>query len=324
MIFWIYFLKVTICWVGFTALYYLLFRKETFFSINRWYLIATLLAGLVIPLIPIGFLFNGTPESVQPIVWPIQQSVITLEASLDASQASSTFRWSTVLWIVYLTGVAVAMGRFLWGLKAIWRKFMSGHKQKCQGYTLIWTDEIHLPFSFFGYVFWSHAFKPSTAEEESIMSHELSHVRGWHSMDVLLIELASIAFWCNPCIYWYRRTLRLVHEYIADAFVVKNTHAGHYSRTLLKQSQSGFQTILVNHFFHSQLKNRLKMMLKDRSKRSHLLKYGLVLPLITLFALAFAIRQEDKPAPRKSNGVRLKRQIQFPLLWKKRQLYRGL
>ena len=39
-------------------------------------------------------------------------------------------------------------------------------------------------------------------------------MRGWHSLDILLVEVLGIVFWLSPMIYLYSRSLRVVHEYL--------------------------------------------------------------------------------------------------------------
>jgi len=72
-----YFLKVTICWGLFYLLYTLFLSKETFFAANRWYLLTTLLLGLIVPvvLIDVTAIFTAAPTPqtyLQPIVNKVQ------------------------------------------------------------------------------------------------------------------------------------------------------------------------------------------------------------------------------------------------------------
>ncbi len=45
----------------FIAIYYFLLRKETFFQYNRFYLLATVCASFIIPMIKISFLETAVP-----------------------------------------------------------------------------------------------------------------------------------------------------------------------------------------------------------------------------------------------------------------------
>jgi TonB family protein len=97
--------------------------------------------------------------------------------------------------------------------------------------------------------------------------------------------------WCSPFVYLYRRSLRTVHEYLADKVVLKTTRRKKYGHLLLRQSQSGLQIALANHFFQTQLKQRIMMMTRHKTSRKALIRYLLALPLLLFFLLAFANRE---------------------------------
>jgi len=78
-----------------------------------------------------------------------------------------------------------------------------------------------------------------------------------------------------------------VHEYLADAYVLKDMHTKQYGHLLIKQAQSGLQVSLANHFLSTQLKKRILMMTKNESKQEALMKYLSALPLICLMLLVF-------------------------------------
>ena len=110
-----------------------------------------------------------------------------------------------------------------------------------------------MPF-FFNYVFVSDKVFFKEEEWNRMLTHEISHVQGWHSLDILFIEILSAFFWWNPLIFWYRKSLQATHEFIADAQVLKSTDTEAYGSLLLSSSQSALQLALANHFINSQLK----------------------------------------------------------------------
>ena len=44
-----YLLEVTLCWFIFYSIFFLALRKLTFFRVNRWFLLSSIVAGLLIP-----------------------------------------------------------------------------------------------------------------------------------------------------------------------------------------------------------------------------------------------------------------------------------
>ncbi len=123
------------------------------------------------------------------------------------------------------------------------------------------------------------------------MQHEKAHVRQRHSYDVVFLEILNIVFWCSPFIYLYKTSLRNVHEYLADEAVLRDNATPQYGRLLLRQRQSGMALSLTsnisNHFF-SQLKKRILMMTRNKSKRPALIKYASAAPIFLILTAALA------------------------------------
>jgi len=113
-------------------------------------------------------------------------------------------------------------------------------------------------------LFISASAKYTKEELDSITRHELVHIKEHHSIDVILLEVLTILFWCTPLIYLYRRSIRNVHEYLADEKVLQKTTKKQYGQLLLQQFQQGKSIAMANNFIHSQLKKRIQMMTKNQ------------------------------------------------------------
>lgn len=285
-----YILQITFCWAAFYALYAGLLSRATFFNHNRAYLLGSLVLGLILPLAGWQlWLPAGQPELLTVTLQPITIGMENLEVVVMATAAEPGLGWWEALLAVYWLGVGIAGLRFAYGLRKLWRLHRGSERRKQDGYTLVFTEEWHAPFSFFNTLFWSRQMPYPPEDEKKIIRHERAHMRGWHSLDVLLVELLGIVFWLSPMIYLYSRSLRVVHEYLADAAVLRTTKKKkQYGHLLLSQSQSGHPIVLANHFINSQLKKRILMMTKTKSKRHILTRYLLALPLLFVLALAFA------------------------------------
>ncbi|MCB0597803.1 MAG: M56 family metallopeptidase, partial [Phaeodactylibacter sp.] len=285
-----YILQITFCWAAFYALYAGLLSRATFFNHNRAYLLGSLVLGLILPLAGWQlWLPAGQPELLTVTLQPITIGMENLEVVVMATAAEPGLGWWEALLAVYWLGVGIAGLRFAYGLRKLWRLHRGSERRKQDGYTLVFTEEWHAPFSFFNTLFWSRQMPYPPEDEKKIIRHERAHMRGWHSLDVLLVELLGIVFWLSPMIYLYSRSLRVVHEYLADAAVLRTTKKKkQYGHLLLSQSQSGHPIVLANHFINSQLKKRILMMTKTKSKRHILTRYLLALPLLFVLALALA------------------------------------
>jgi len=309
----IFLLKLTLCWGFFALLYTLLLRHETFFRLNRLYLLSTAVLGIALAaaghLLPALLGAEGMAAGVLPTV-----SVGLQEVEAAARQ----WTWAEGLWAVYALGAAIATARLAWGLVRLIGMARRGKVTRLpDGCLLIETAESAVPFSFFRWVFVPQTpnFKlqtsnsePSPAEASGVggsnslmLAHERAHAHGWHSADVLLMELLCIALWFHPLAHWYRRAVRNVHEFLADEAASRRTDKKQYGLLLIRQAQSGPALALVHHFFQSPLKQRLIMLMKQHSAPVRAFKYGLILPLIALFVLLFqqapvlAQTPEEKP-----------------------------
>lgn len=283
----LYFLKVTICWLVFYLVYSKFLSKETFFKTNRWYLLATLLLGAGIPLLEFLPIFQ---EDNPVVVYfqPISDGSFYVQSAVNEAVTNNVFDWNKLFLAIYMIGVAVCSTRFFIGLGKIYALYRKSEIIRKDNHILVLTNEPHLPFSFFQYMFWSKDLEMNDVDGQKIVTHEVAHVKGWHSIDVILLEIFSIIFWISPMVYFYKKSLKTVHEYLADAVVLQTTPTKKYGHLLLRQSQSGLQVALANHFFHSQLKQRIVMMTRSKSRKEAIVKYLFALPVILLLLIAFS------------------------------------
>lgn len=319
----VFLLKLTLAWGFFALLYALLLKQETFFRANRFYLLGTAVLGILLAS-PIAWAADKTtlPIAILPSVTVGMQ---------QAEAAASQWEWLDYLWIVYWAGAGLAVLRMLWGFFRIAQMVACGEKKplpdRC---ILVNTAQAEVPFSFFNWVFVPSEIKFSEScqlsesyASEAMLAHERAHARGWHSADVLLAEILCTIFWFHPLAHWYRRSLRAVHEYLADADASRRTDKKQYGLLLIRQAQQGMPLVFVNHFFQSPLKQRIIMLTRNASPMLRAWKYGLVLPvfiLLFLFACQKTTQEQLAPLPNLSARPEMKtfeladleQQPQFP------------
>ncbi len=311
-----YFLQVSLCWLVFYGLYYSLLSRETFFRLNRMYLMVSLLAGLIVPL---GQYFIQVETHSQAAVM-LEPFVVTakgLQESWEAGTTEGGVSMRLFIMLIYSLGVGVMSWRFFFELFSVWVIYKQGEKAVQDGIKVVYTGSIkqtrknvHLPFSFFNCIFINQEILDKE-DIPQIMEHERAHVWQGHSYDVILLEVLKIIFWWNPIIYFYRYSLRNIHEYLADAAVLKWVERPIYGRLLIKQSQSGPALALANHFIFSQLKKRIIMMTRNRSQRASLLKYVIAFPLFTFLLTLFAIPNNEVMAKTKDLGEKVEEKVEI-------------
>ncbi len=299
-----YFLQVNLCWLMFYGLYWALLSRETFFKLNRIYLIISLLFGLIVPF---ATEYMSQMEEVveMPIVQisqPMAQSIEVFQENIEVNMVRTAETWN--LWQIlrgcYVVGVLWVLMRFLIGLLKIWKLYQRGFKEKNNDFTLVYCEDLQTPFSFFKWIFIDKTLYDAAALGQ-ILEHEKAHVHQKHSFDIVGIEILRGVFWMSPLVHLYARSLRNVHEYLADAAVLENTEKKQYGRLLISQSANTSGLIIANHFNFSQLKKRIIMMSRNRSQRKALIKYTLAAPLFLLSILAFTV--PNSPLVKNTEGV---------------------
>ena len=252
-----YILEVTLCWALFYLIFFGLLRKLTFFSVNRWYLLSSLILGMLIPQLRHIELNMYQEEISETLPIAIMVKELPAQVAVTVEEVTATIEWSdiiaNVLWGVYILGLLFFGWRLLRSLYRIYGLYASGRKIDLDGSKVVYTQSEHLPFSFWDTVYISDQVE-LTEDFQDILEHERTHVKSRHSIDVLLIELIQITFWFNPMIYLYKTALRQTHEYLADAAVLQHTSRQTYGTMLLKQSLSGLEIALTHQFFHSHIK----------------------------------------------------------------------
>ncbi|MGN6567451.1 MAG: M56 family metallopeptidase, partial [Flavipsychrobacter sp.] len=228
-----YLLNTTAIWLLSLLLYELLLKKETFHSYNRFYLVSTLLLGILLPLWqwPDNTVISGHGIISKPISSTLH---VKEQISTGITSQSSSIDWSLYVTYLYVVGVIVSLLLLTVAVVKLGMLYRGGKKTKDGAWTVIETGKRHTPFSIFNFVFIESKTQYTTEQWKIILTHEQLHSMAFHFADMLLVQLTRIAFWFHPLVYIYQKKLSLVHEYQAD-----NASAGkvkQYGPFLLEQS----------------------------------------------------------------------------------------
>lgn len=300
----VYMLKSALCLAAFYLFYRLLLSKETFCRSNRFALLGMMGLSFILPLA--GMLVGQSAASSSSQLSP---EGLVLFAQPDgtvgdgeAVVSSSGFTWQAAVVGVYAVGAVFFFLRVLWALGGIMRLiYGSGGKRMKDGVRLIVHNRALAPFSWMNHIFISE--KDWAENGEDILIHELAHVRNRHSWDLLLAELCACLQWFNPASWLLKLELQDIHEYEADAFVLRQgVDARQYQLLLIRKAAGPKFYSLTNRFSHSSLKKRIAMMLRKKSSPWARMKYLYVFPLAALAVTAFS-RPEMSRSLEKMSGV---------------------
>lgn len=288
-----YLLQVTFCLACFYGFYHLTLRRETLFGTNRVYLITTLLVSLILPVIKIYIERQSTTESIILAPYEVVSPYVEALSSDIAIPTRSIWSWNYILLVVYTVGVALMSIRLCKAIFEIRRIRRYGIVRNLGGRKCILSTHVESPFSFLNTIYLPLQHNFQSGELKEIIVHEWAHIQNNHTIDILVIELACIGLWPSPFIYFYRKALKDVHEFEADAAVLKDTHWEVYANLLLNQQQSHLQNILSNQLMYSQLKKRLSMMNQKRSGAMAGLKYLGFIPVVLIALVLFSFREKN-------------------------------
>ena len=229
------------------------------------------------------------------------ESVAAVQPSVSEAVETShgvEIPWRQIGAVIYLAGVAAVIFVTVRSIVGLHRLMRRGRCERLDdGTTLVRMDENVAPISWCRNIVISE--RDLRENGAAILAHERAHVRLHHSLDLLLVDLAGAVQWFNPAMWLLRRDLRAIHEYEADAAVIASgVDARSYQLLLIRKAVGGRWYSIANSFNHSKLKNRITMMLREKSSRRTRARALLLLPLAGLALGAFAetvyVRPEDK------------------------------
>jgi beta-lactamase regulating signal transducer with metallopeptidase domain len=274
--------------VIFYLVYWLFLRKETFYNANRWFLLTTLLTAVLIPFFPIQYSVIVDAENSQTAFKSISDTFKNIPTVTASETVSESYSWQQAALLIYLTGAAIFMGRLFTQTFILIHLMLKYRIKSLDGIRIVENEKYGLPFSFFNIVFINPKFHTQDYLPE-ILAHEKVHIRENHWFDLLFIELLTVIFWFNPFIWFFERSIKQNHEYLADEGVLAQGHVvGRYQAILLNQLM-GMQIIgITNNLNFALNTNRLKMMTKKKTSVRRRIKFLWALPAIALLLFAFA------------------------------------
>ncbi len=263
------------------VVYHLLLEKEKMHQFNRFYLLFSLVFSLVIPLITI--------EVVKEITTPIIQKNSAIQITQEnIISVEETNYLPIILWSIYGVVTLLLSIRFIRNILKIITKIKSNTRIDYKNATLVLLKEKVLPHTFLNHIFMSEMDYTNQKIEAELFSHELTHVTQKHTVDVLFIELLKTIFWFNPIFIFYKKSIQLNHEFLADEKVVNYyNNIPFYQNLLLSKANENQPFYLASNLNYLLTKKRLIMMTKTTSTSRALLKKATLIPL--LIALVFSI-----------------------------------
>jgi hypothetical protein len=310
-----YILESTLCLLLFTAAYRLLMSNLTHFSWMRFYLVCSLTLSLLLPLIIIPIHWDSNIFPSEPLSIALQLptelpgAFVNNLSQINLADAPSKFTTEMmVLYFIlftYLSGVAFKLCLFLRNLNKILGFIKKNHKVKEVNYWIVNLENETPAFSFFNYIFINSSYKGLSAHElQLIKNHEIAHVKQYHTLDLMLFEIASIVFWFNPLMGYLRKSIRDIHEYIVDERIAGQGESKKaYASLLLNLASASKAYDLTTSFTGEHTKRRILMIAKQRTSAKYKFAFIVLIPITSILLLSFSYFENSKSlGPRNSEG----------------------
>ncbi|MFB0948185.1 MAG: TonB family protein [Spirosomataceae bacterium] len=273
----VYLIQANLFLLLFYGFYVLFLRKETFNNLNRGYLVIAAITAFTVPFLQSDLVRSWfVTKQVNEVIY----TAYSPEMVVFSTASEAPVLWMDVLQFIYLGVAAVLCIRLIISILMTNNLFSN------------FSETVGGAFSFFGKI----VVDENLEGRDTIYRHEEIHSKHLHSADVILFELITIICWFNPVVYFYRNAVRNIHEFIADE-LASHTVAdkGVYATLLFSQQFKISPSVLMNSFYKpATLKLRVEMLLKNRSKKTALMKYGLIAPLFLLMIVLASATVIDK------------------------------
>ena len=259
-----------------------LLEKETFHRLNRLLILGCLVLSFAIPLVH----FTG---GTNPTVDMVRQAVQLPEVLIDGdAKEQSVWSWADIMTCIYIIGVVAIFTMTVVQTVRLTRQLRQcEHITDNRGNTVVLTDCATSPFCLFHYIVMS---RDDYANNRSyILTHEQEHIRLGHSIDLVVLQAATIIQWFNPFVWLIGKNLKAIHEFEVDEAVLnKGIDATQYQKFLVIKAVGNRLQPFANNLNKESLKRRIIMMNQKRSNRWMMLKALFIIPVATLAVSVFA------------------------------------
>lgn len=263
--------------------YWFFLRNERQYAKMRFYILASTLLALIIPLIKLPRLFPVSAQAAHVAVLP-------LDVVATAPAAATPGNYDLLIW-VYLGVSGLLLIKFCSNILHLVNLARTHKPENFNGITIRKVPQVKGSFTFFNWIFLGDNVDKDIRDYDVIINHEKAHVSFGHSFDVIALELFKVCFWFLPTAWFINREIRKIHEYQADAHALASCNADRYSSVLIRSTLQSNGMTLANSFHENFILKRLSAM-RLPARSVSLWKFGALTALGLALFVAFACREE--------------------------------
>ena len=263
--------------------YYIFLCKEKTHKLNRAFIITGVLAAFIIPFIGIPLRVSSDYITESALYIYIIDPIIVTPRHLQPSV--------NIVNTLYKIGAVITSLLFLYKLLSVIRIVKSGKRKDINANcNVIVSSRVKYAFSFFNNIVLPESIIKNSSSINEIILHEKTHIKQKHSYDIILLELISILFWYNPFIWMLKKSLKTVHEYLADEGVLNaGVTSERYHISIIEQTPIGKMLAITQNFNSLKLKKRIIMMNKKKSTTKASLKALFMVPAFIVACMVVSV-----------------------------------
>ena len=278
-------ISLFICWIA----YKIFLEHKSSPNSNRIIILSIFLLMLIIPVAvniplpqPVSTLFQDGANKI---------NMEAPEVKISASP-KDVFKGIPInfLWL-YITGVAVMTGIYLNNLFRLWKIHRLSAPVIVDGILVYLHERNDLsPFSWLNRIYVNKEILEVNEEErKTFLIHELSHVKNYHYLDLIITQIIITFQWFNPAAWQLKKEIKMIHEYQADHNVISSgIDITEYQHLLITNLEKMKYSGMIHGFKGSSLKKRILMMHKSNfSKR---LRFRSIIILAAAVMAGFILR----------------------------------
>lgn len=280
-----YALKVSLCLAIVFLFYFLMLKRMTYYTWNRYFLLVFSLLSFIVPFVNVGLFIHSQQLESVPLVSQIPV-IANKKIPMNFGDSYKAFDYWSIIFLFYVFVSFILLVRLLVQLLSIEKIRSKATLTVAEDVKIYHMPQPVIPFSFLNSIFINKN-NYSLDDLKDIIDHEQVHIQQKHTYDVLISKIICILNWYNPFAWLIKNAIRENLEFIADKAVIKQgADLKNYQYLLLKVS-GNIPFSITNNLKFSILKNRFSMMNKRKSGKFHLLKFALLVPLATVLLLSF-------------------------------------
>lgn len=259
-----YVLEANLALCLFLLIYRLVLTRETDFGSKRLLLLGGFAAAIVLPLLSVSTALSN--DSINNLVSSTLLPEVVIGQSRAGQNTPAHADHLAVVKVIYLSGLVVFLGKFLLELFALARRIRSSAPVREGAFFIGRTGKAASPFSFFRYIVFPDEGGLNEKDRTKILAHEMAHGKKYHSLDLVLVNIAIVFFWFNPALWFYKRVMVQLHEFDADSETVLRSDVNEYCSLLGRMALQSSGIKLGSPFSDTLTLKRIKMIKTNKNQ----------------------------------------------------------